>query len=39
MHIEKPEYESPKFQMVGGEIEDIIRTSPDFDGGQSGLSF
>lgn len=40
MKMNKLEYESPRYELVADELEDIVTASdPDFDGGQSGLSF
>lgn len=40
MKMNKLEYESPRYELVAAELEDIVTASdPDFDGGQSGLSF
>lgn len=40
MSKNKTDYESPFCEVITGELSDVIKTSnPDFDGGQSGLSF
>lgn len=39
MNRDKLEYESPKLYLIADEFEDVITSSPDFDGGQSGLNF
>lgn len=37
MHIKKIEYQTPEFYIIKIETDDIVRTSTDFDEGQSGL--
>lgn len=40
MMMNELEYESPRYEFIADELEDIVTASnPDFDGGQSGLSF
>lgn len=37
MHTEKLDYQTPEFYIIKIETEDIVKTSTDFDEGQSGL--
>lgn len=38
--MNRDNYESPRYEIVADEFVDIVTASnPDFDGGQSGLSF
>lgn len=39
MHTENPEYEIPSMQVTRFGRKDVVKTSADFDEGQSGLSF